>query len=148
MAKVLQSPRCLGCHPNGDQPLQGSDMHIHRMNVQRGSDNHGAVGMRCATCHGTENNLNSGVPGAPKWSLAPRKLAWVGLSIHELCMKIKDPHKNGGMSLEKLIHHNGEDPLVGWAWHPGPGREPAPGTQKEFGENTRKWVESGALCPD
>jgi hypothetical protein len=51
------------------------------------------------------------------------------------------------MSLEQLVHHNGEDPLVGWAWHPGPGREPAPGTQKEFGENTQKWVASGAACP-
>ena len=52
------------------------------------------------------------------------------------------------MSLQKLIYHNGEDTLVGWAWHPGGNREPAPGTQKEFGENTRKWVESGAVCPE
>ena len=147
MAKVLQSPRCLNCHPRGNQPLQGDDMHVHIMNVQRGLENHGAIGMKCATCHGTENNLNSGVPGAPKWGLAPRNLAWVGLTVHDLCMKIRDPKKNGGMSLEKLIHHNGEDKLVGWAWNPGPNHVPAPSTQQEFGEDTRKWVESGAVCP-
>ena len=24
--KVIQSPRCLNCHPNGDRPTQGNDM--------------------------------------------------------------------------------------------------------------------------
>jgi hypothetical protein len=148
MAEVLQHPRCLNCHPRGDQPHQGMDMHVHIMNVQRGPDNHGVVGMKCATCHGSENNSNSHVPGAPKWALAPISMAWVGINRHELCLAIQDPKKNHAMSLEKLIHHNGEDPLVGWAWHPGEGREPAPGTQKEFGENTAKWVATGAACPN
>src|SRR5437773_1306089 len=34
--KVLMNPRCMNCHPAGDQPLQGDDNHIHTMNVQRG----------------------------------------------------------------------------------------------------------------
>jgi hypothetical protein len=147
MALVLQHPRCLNCHPKGDYPLQGMDQHAHIMNVKRGPDNHGEVGMKCATCHGSENNLNSGVPGAPKWGLAPHSMAWMGLTKHELCLAIKDPKKNSGMNLTHLLHHNAEDKLVAWAWNPGKGREPAPGTQAEFGENTKKWIEAGADCP-
>jgi hypothetical protein len=40
-----------------------------------------------------------------------------------------------------------EDSLVGWGWAPGAGREPAPGTQKEFGALIAAWAESGAACP-
>jgi hypothetical protein len=65
----------------------------------------------------------------------------------ELCLAIKDPKKNHGKTLEQLIHHNGEDKLLSWAWSPGSAREPAPGTLKEFEENTRKWIETGAACP-
>jgi len=148
MAAVMEHPRCLNCHPRGDQPTQGMDKHTHLMNVWRGPDDHGAVAMKCATCHGTENNLISGVPGAPNWGLAPKSMGWVGLNARELCGAIKDPKKNHGKTLEQLIHHNGEDKLVSWAWNPGAGREPAPGTQKEFGENTRRWIETGAVCPE
>ncbi len=147
MTKVLQHPRCLNCHVSGRFPTQGMDLHNHAMNVQRGSDNQGAVGMRCATCHGTENNRNSKVPGAPNWALAPLSMRWQGLSKRELCLSIKDPKKNNNMNLEKLIKHNAEDKLVGWGWNPGEDREPAPGTQKEFGALTAQWVASGAECP-
>jgi hypothetical protein len=146
-AKVFQHPRCLNCHPAGDTPTQGLDMHTHIMNVQRGPDDHGAVGMKCATCHSTENNLNSQVPGAPKWGLAPKSMAWQGLTPAQICQALKDPKKNHGMSLEKLIHHNAEDKLVGWGWNPGPGREPAPGTQAQFGKLIADWVHTGAECP-
>jgi hypothetical protein len=148
MVPVLQHPRCLNCHPKGDYPLHGMDMKPHIMIVKRGQDNSGFVGMRCATCHGNSNNLNSKVPGAPGWALAPKSMAWVGKSKHEICLALKDRKKNGNMPLEVLPVHNGQNELVGWAWHPGPGRESAPGTQKEFGENTKLWVESGAACPD
>ena len=90
MLTVMESPRCMNCHPRGNQPLQGADNHPHIMNVQRGADDHGAVGMKCATCHGNENNPNSGVPGAPNWGLAPISMGWVGLNHHELCLAIKD----------------------------------------------------------
>ena len=147
MAALMQHPRCLNCHPRGDQPTQGTDMHTPRMNVWRGPDNHGAAAMKCAACHGMENNPNSGVPGAPNWGLAPKSMGWVGLNPGELCRAIKDPKKTG-KNPEELLHHNGEDKLVSWAWSPGPGREPPPGTQKEFGENTRRWIETGAVCPE
>ena len=34
IASVLQSPRCLNCHPRGDRPTQGDDMHVHRIFMQ------------------------------------------------------------------------------------------------------------------
>lgn len=147
MTKVLMHPRCLNCHPAGNRPTQGMDLHVHQMNVQRGPHDNGNVGLKCATCHQSENNENSGVPGAPKWGLAPKSMAWQGLTPGQICRVIKDKKKNHGMSLEKLIVHNGEDKLVAWGWNPGHGREPVPGTQKEFGELTKRWVESGAECP-
>ena len=47
-----------------------------------------------------------------------------------------DPERNGGRSMAELHEHNAEDGLVGWGWHPGEGREPAPGSQEIFGELT------------
>ena len=40
-----------------------------------------------------------------------------------------------------------KDELVGWAWKPGVGREPAPGTQPAFGALVKAWADSGAACP-
>ena len=80
-------------------------------------------------------------------ALPPKSMGWVGLNPRELCRTIKDPKKTR-KTLEELVHHNAEDKLVAWAWNPGTDREPAPGTQKEFGENTRKWIETGAVCPE
>lgn len=146
-SKTLRHPRCMNCHPAGERPTQGDDMHAHIMNVQRGRDDKGLPGMRCASCHNEANNRYSQVPGAPKWALAPRSMAWQGLSDRDLCMAIKDTKKNHGMTIEELVHHNGQDKLVSWGWEPGANRKPIPGTQKEFGEIIRKWADSGAACP-
>src|ERR1700704_7125700 len=40
--KVIQSPRCLNCHPVTDRPRQGDDMHLHEPPVQRGAGGMGA----------------------------------------------------------------------------------------------------------
>ena len=145
--KVIQHPRCVNCHPAGDRPLQGEDGHPHQPLVVRGADNFGAIGMRCTTCHGPANFDPGGVPGNPKWHLAPIEMAWVGKSLGEICTQIKDKERNGGMSMEELIHHMAEDELVGWGWNPGAGRQPVPGTQKEFGALIKAWVDNGAACP-
>jgi len=145
--KVILSPRCVNCHPAGDRPRQGDDSHLHQPLVIRGVDNFGAVGMRCTTCHGPANFDPGGVPGNPKWHLAPLEMAWFGKSLGEICTQIKDKERNGGMTLAELIPHMAEDDLVGWAWHPGVGRTPAPGTQKEFGALIKAWVDNGAACP-
>lgn len=145
--KVITHARCMNCHPAGDRPAQGDDRHPHMPLVVRGVDNFGAVGMRCTTCHGPANFDAAGVPGHPAWHMAPIEMAWVGKSLAEICQQIKDPARNGGKSMEDLIHHMGEDSLVGWGWHPGVGREPAPGTQQEFGALIKAWIDTGAACP-
>jgi len=145
--KVIQHPRYVNCHPAGDRPMQGEDSHPHQPLVVRGDDGLGAIGMRCTTCHGPANFDPGRVPGHPTWHIAPIEMAWVGKSLREICEQIKDPKRNGGKSMEQLVEIMAEDTLVGWGWAPGVGREPAPGTQKEFGELIRAWVESGAACP-
>ncbi|WP_229726670.1 Isoquinoline 1-oxidoreductase subunit [Sphingomonas alpina] len=151
MGKVIQSPRCLNCHPRTDRPNQGDAMTQHNPPVVRGPDGHGAAGLECATCHGPANvafaNGSGSIPGHPNWHLAPIAMAWEGKTLRQICEQIKDPKRNDGKTLEQLIEHNSHDSLVGWAWNPGKGRTPAPGTQAEFGALTRAWVESGAKCP-
>ena len=145
--KVIQHPRCVNCHPAGDRPMQGEDSRPHQPLVVRGDDGLGAIGMRCTTCHGPANFDPGRVPGHPTWHIAPIEMAWGGKSLREICEQIKDPKRNGGKSMEQLVEHMAEDTLVGWGWAPGSEREPAPGTQKEFGALIRAWVESGASCP-
>jgi hypothetical protein len=145
--KVLTHPRCLNCHPAGNSPTQSMDMHPHQPLVVRGEADLGAPGMRCGTCHGPTNFDPGHVPGNPQWHIAPIGMAWQHKSLGAICAQIKDPARNGGKSKEQLIDHMTNDSLVGWAWAPGAGREPAPGTQKIFGELIRAWVTSGAMCP-
>jgi len=145
--KVITHARCMNCHPTGDRPAQGDERHPHMPLVVRGVDDFGAIGMRCTTCHGPANFDAAGVPGHPQWHLAPLEMGWVGKSLGEICQQIKDPARNGGKSLEELVHHMGEDSLVGWGWRPGIGRASAPGTQAEFGALIKAWIDTGAACP-
>jgi hypothetical protein len=145
--KVLQHPRCVNCHPAGDRPLQGEDGHLHIPAVQRGDGGIGVEGLRCTTCHQTANYDPAGVPGHPEWHLAPIEMAWAGKSLAEICQQIKDPARNGGKSMAALIEHSAHDSLVGWGWAPGQGREPAPGTQAQFGALMAAWADTGAVCP-
>jgi hypothetical protein len=151
MSKVLMSPRCVNCHPRNDRPLQGDAQVPHVPPVSRGADGHGVPGLPCATCHAQRSApFASGagsMPGNPKWGLAPIEMGWEGKSSAEICSQIKDPTRNGGMSLAQIEHHHAEDELVAYGWDPGPGRKKAPGTQTVFGALTRAWVESGAHCP-
>jgi hypothetical protein len=153
--KVIQHPRCINCHPSGDRPAQGMTGQPHEPWVRRGADGFGATGMRCGTCH-QATNFDPGagpgasaisVPGHPKWHVAPIEMAWQGKSLGEICRQIKDPGRNGGHTLDQIVAHMAEDSLVGWAWAPGTGREPAPGTQASFGALIKAWAESGAACP-
>jgi hypothetical protein len=144
---VLQSPRCLNCHPRGDRPRQGDDRYIHLMNVQRGVDGGGMAVMRCAACHQQHNNDMAGVPGAPNWHLAPRAMAWERLTKGQLCRTLLDRHKNGGRSVDDLVKHMTGDKLVLWAWSPGAGRSPPPLSLEEFKSALETWAKDGAPCP-
>jgi hypothetical protein len=145
--KVLMHPRCVNCHPASDRPNQTDSGHPHQPLVVRGPNGHGATGMACTTCHGKANFEASKVPGHPNWHLAPLSMAWEGKSLGQICEQIKDPARNDGMDMPKLLHHVAEDSLVGWAWSPGGSRTPAPGTQAEFGALMKAWAEAGAYCP-
>jgi hypothetical protein len=147
LGKVLTNPRCMNCHPAGDRPRQGDQRRLHQPPVTRGVDNHGLEAMRCSICHQAANFDPGRVPGHPEWQLAPHEMAWEGKTLAEICAQLKDPARNGGRKPEDLIHHIGADTLVGWAWAPGFGRTPAPGTQAQAGALVEAWVKTGAACP-
>jgi hypothetical protein len=147
LGKVLTNPRCTNCHPAGDRPHQGDASRLHQPPVTRGADGHGTDTMRCSICHGAANFDPGRMPGHPLWHLAPIEMAWEGKSVAEICAQIKDPARNGGRAVEALIEHIGDDTLVGWAWHPGFGRTPAPGTQAQAKLLVEAWVKTGAACP-
>jgi hypothetical protein len=151
-AKVILSPRCLNCHPSGRSPTQGEDLHRHVPMMDARVAGHGPDGLRCVACHQAHNVNTQGaairsIPGHEHWGLAPQSMAWQGKTLAEVCQQIKDRSRNGDRSLDKIREHMGTDDLVGWAWHPGEGRTPAPGTQKEFGALISAWIDTGAFCP-
>ena len=146
-ARVITHPRCINCHPSGESPHQGMNMMVHDPPVVRGPEDHGVPGNECTTCHQDRNQELTRVPGAPKWHVAPREMAWVGKSTGAICNQMKDPKRNGGKSLAQIVELNAHDELGAWGWAPGADREPAPGTQKAFGEIVKAWVDTGAECP-
>lgn len=152
--KVIQHPRCMNCHPATDRPLQGDNMQPHQPPVFRGAGGMGPPGMQCTACHGAENTAVvdqaetvRSVPGHPVWHLAPIEMAWEGKSLGEICRQIKDRARNGNKTMDEIVEHMTHDGLVGWGWNPGVGRQPAPGTQEEFGKIIQAWVDTGAACP-
>jgi hypothetical protein len=88
------------------------------------------------------------IPGNPRWSLAPIEMAWEGKTPGEICRQIKDPARNGGRDLALLHEHVAKDELVAWGWRPGAGRQPAPGSQEQFGAIVQAWIDTGAECPE
>jgi hypothetical protein len=147
-AKVLTHPRCMNCHPAGDRPRQGDLRRPHQPPVVRGEDGFGLPALRCPVCHQQANFDPGRVPGDPAWHLAPGEMGWEGKTVGQICAQIKDPARNGGRSLDDIVQHVGTDHLVGWAWAPGAGRQPAPGTQAQAGMLLGGWMKTGAVCPN
>jgi hypothetical protein len=158
--EVFSHPRCSNCHPRDDRPRQGtSTRHIHAMNVQRGEEKtggdaaggYGRPGMECRTCHQEANGMLPGSPpGAHNWRLAPKEMGWDGLTAIELCVHLHDLADRGVKIFDHILGSNDNkkiDPLVAWAWKPGPGREAAPGELKDFVEILTWWKEARAPCP-
>jgi hypothetical protein len=151
IGKVLTHPRCMNCHPAGDQPLQGAEHRIHYPPARRTGPNVFSDG--CHTCHSDRNfTLHipatfRSIPGHPRWELAPPEMAWEKKSPGEICRQIKDKDRNGGRDLVLLQEHIAKDDLVAWGWNPGLGREPAPGSQELAGKLVQAWIDSGAECP-
>jgi hypothetical protein len=152
-AKVLTHPRCVNCHPATDRPLQGRDQHAHWPPAWRGEDGTGVAGNRCSACH-TDHNYTlqeratyRSIPGHQRWQLAPVEMAWEGKSLGDICRQLKDRNRNGGRDLAQLQEHVAKDDLIAWGWHPGIGRDPAPGTQELAGQLVQAWIDTGAQCP-
>jgi hypothetical protein len=148
-SKVMTDPRCVNCHPVGDRPTQGegATSRLHQPPVTRGVDGFGSVAMRCASCHRDTNFDPAKMPGHAHWHLAPLSMAWQGKTASEICAQIKDPARNGNRTIAQVVEHMSHDSLVGWAWSPGAGRTPAPGTQAQLAALLDAWVATGASCP-
>lgn len=152
MMDVLTHQRCMNCHPNDNIPKQGDDRHPHYFGMARGEHDHGFQATKCATCHQSENNGYSGVPGAPHWALAPASMAWEGLSRTEIAERMLDTETNGGKNHEELVKHMTEDELVLWAWKPGVDangkqREMPPVSEEDFKTAVELWFATGAVVP-
>ncbi|MBX3233487.1 MAG: Isoquinoline 1-oxidoreductase subunit [Labilithrix sp.] len=146
-SKVFLHPRCSNCHPAGDMPLQGDDGRVHDPPVVRGPSDEGVPALGCTSCHQDRNLELSRVPGAPKWQVAPRSMAWVGKTPGAICEQLKDRALNGGRDLNGIVEHVAHDELVRWGWSPGHGRTAAPGTQARFAALVAAWADAGAACP-
>jgi hypothetical protein len=151
LGKVLTHPRCLNCHPAGNQPLQGPHQKIHYPQARRAGPD--VFAAECSACHSDRNfrvpapTSFQSIPGHPRWDLAPLSMAWQGKSLGEICHQLKDKDRNGGRDLALLHEHIAKDDLVAWGWEPGLGREPAPGTQEVAGQLAQAWIDNGAECP-
>ena len=146
---VLMHPRCMNCHPAGDQPLQGDDSHTHIMNVQRGKDGKGLYALKCSNCHQPTNVAGLHTPpGNPKWQLPPAdmKMVFQGKSARDLALQIMDYNKNGHKNKEQLLEH-ARDTLVKAGWDMGEGRPAPPLTYNEFVKAWDTWIEKGGYAP-
>ena len=150
VVKVLQSPRCVNCHPSGDRPLQGDDSHVHAQNISRKTIE---AGVPCSTCHQVRNAEAAGVvggpPGAPNWNLPPADMPMVfqGKTATQICEQMKDPKQNHGKDLGQLLDHATSDPIVLWGWAPGGKRTLPPISHDRFAALFKTWVESDGACP-
>jgi hypothetical protein len=165
-----------------DYPRQGDDRHPHLYQVLRGDPldlptdegtaivhpGQGTPFERCTFCHGNRNDAVTGIPGttnphradrtAPFWALAPAEMAWesapgVPFTGPELCVQLKDPTRNGNRTLNDLLHHITDEPLVNWAFSPGtrPNGEPRttpPYNHQQLINAFTKWIAEGAPCPN
>jgi len=147
--KVLMSPRCMNCHPAGDQPLQGDDNRIHTMKTQRGKDGKGLYAAKCSNCHQPENTPGLHTPpGNPKWSLPPAnmKMVFQGRTPRQLALQIMDYNKNGHKNKKQLLEH-ARDTLVKAAWNMGEGRTPPPLSYDAFLKVWDTWIQKGGYAP-
>lgn len=150
VVKVLQSPRCMNCHPSGDRPLQTDRSLPHAQNISRGTV---AAGVPCSTCHQARNSETVGVPAGPpgalNWSMPPAETPMVfqGKTATQICEQMKDPAQNHGKSLAQLLEHATSDPIVLWGWSPGGKRTVPPLSHDNFVAAFAAWVAADGACP-
>ena len=114
------------------------------------------AGLQCATCHQQANADGAGVPGGPRWHLAPLSMAWQDandqpLPPREICLQLTDSARSH-LAVNAILRHHETEPLVHWAWAPGrrndgTPRATPPLTQPQLVAATRTWIQAGAPCP-
>lgn len=125
--------------------------------------------MNCRSCHQDKNHPEPGMPpGAANdkmpgfvWHMPPAKMAIPkDITAKQLCEQWLDPARNTNLVFrgskddlktfraEFLDHHAKVDPLILWSWEPGAGREPAPGSNKDFIKALDIWISAGVPCPE
>jgi hypothetical protein len=150
VARVLQSPRCQNCHPNGDRPRIGDNGKSHHAEVRRGLER---VGMSCQTCHRTTSTSASrqvgGPPAVKNWHLPPEEhpMVFEGKTVTQLCEQLKDPAQNGGKDAAALLQHVSHDDLVLYGWNPGGKRTLPPLSHEKFVAQFSTWTQAGMPCP-
>jgi len=123
--------------------------------------------VNCRGCHQNTNGPTAGMPpGAANdlmpgfvWHMPPPTMILSRtMTARQLCEQLLDPARNsflayrgGRNDLEtfkkEFVHHVSDDPLVIWAWQPGPGRTAAPGTHPDLVAAMKLWINAGAPCP-
>lgn len=151
--QTFSHPRCANCHVADGVPMWTGPEYVHpgRHGMHVGGDpdsQMGAPGLMCDTCHGLSNApVPHGPPGADYWLLPPASLAWFGKSSGQVCAQTRDPALTGGYTAAQLADRLAGNPMVVWAWSPGEGREPAPGTIAALADALRAWDAAGTPCP-
>jgi hypothetical protein len=144
---VLQHPRCLNCHPDGDVPLQTDQSTPHTMEITRLSV---LSGLPCMTCHrqtGLSLSDTENLPPAdPHWQMPAREQAFENRTAAQLCAQLTDPTQTGGRDLATLVEHVRSDHLVQNSWHSP--RTPPPISHDDFVAAFATWVEAGGPCPE
>ena len=123
--------------------------------------------IKCTSCHGVENSREpGGPPGAwdahLEWQMPTRDITRLqrGMSKQALCRnwhaaiqeRVKQAEQCPGKKLsasELFTAHIAEDGLIAWAFDPGPGRTPAPGSLERLKAAARIWapmLESDTWC--
>jgi len=152
MMDVISHPRCVNCHPNDNVPKRGMEGTPHPYGRDGATSDLSFDALLCASCHKEENDDYAGQPGAPHWGLAPKSMAWEGLTRLEIARSMMNPENNGNRSPEETLEHLTEDELVLWAFNPGlhpdgTPREKPPVSEEEYVAAVKKWFEKGAVIP-
>jgi isoquinoline 1-oxidoreductase/isoquinoline 1-oxidoreductase beta subunit len=172
---VAMSPRCVNCHGAVDKltqihfPMVGEQGQRHAMNIDARFPK---LGGDCTSCHQKSNfDQPRYPPGAfnPQlpdffWHMPPTSMILATIrSPRELCELWTDPNRNakepgskGGINNLPLFRrefqiHASQDPLVAWAFQPGPGRAPAPGSKEllvQAMDSWIRWLEEGNRCQE
>lgn len=155
---VASHPRCSNCHvgPSNVPMWSGTSYRNgpkpHGMNINGGESRIGAETVLCSTCHAyREVAVGDRIPHtapqvAADWQLAPVEAEWFGKSSDEVCNQLRDPEQNGDRTFLDIASHLDHDVILHWAWNPGAGREPAPGTLQDHVNDILAWGVAGMPC--